>query len=474
MIDGDKRYSVSGHAVKRSSTLFAGNFKRESEVLVKLLRAAWILAIAIGTVFPSLGQVSTSDFDVDIVSARSEGKKGTRVDLYTQVPVTQMSFINTPNGFTAGYEVKLNAIEISEDNRLRNLVQSKIWDATLVVTSYAETQLEDQFDFTTQSIDIMPGRYMFEIQVSDRNSSKTYLRTLPIDVRDMSSDVAISDITLLKSYDEAKFTIVPRITGRVGSEEGGFKVFYELYSDGEKDVLITQEVRRSREDGSPMIPVSTPKGSLESVETDLAYSKQEMVFLARSRSQYIVTVPMDDFKVGTYQMVVSVSELDGEVLARTERRFVVEWTGLTEHIEGNIDEAIAQMEYVAKKREMSFIQDAQNDVERFQRFRSFWDRHDPTPGTLRNERMEEYYYRIASANRNYGGTDDGWKTDRGFVLVRFGEPDFIRRKPHSFDYEPYEVWEYQQIGRQFIFVDKTGFGDYQLLVPVWDERTRLY
>jgi len=123
---------------------------------------------------------------------------------------------------------------------------------------------------------------------------------------------------------------------------------------------------------------------------------------------------------------------------------------------------------------MSFILDAPNDIERFRRFTDFWDKRDPTPGTKRNEKQEEYYYRIASANQNFGGTHDGWKTDRGFVLVRFGDPDFVRRKPHSFDYEPYEIWEYQRIGRQFIFVDRTGFGDYELLVPIWDERTRLF
>ena len=433
-----------------------------------------LAALVLSTAVPGRAQVSTADFDVDVVSARSENKKGTRVDIYTRVPVTQMSFINTPNGFTAGYEVKLDAIEISNDNRLRNLVQSKIWDATIVVANYADTQLDDEFDFTTQSVDLKPGRYVFEFQVSDQNSNQTYLGSLPVTVKDMSADVAISDITLLQSYDETKFTIVPRITGRVSSEEGGFKVFYELYSDGEKDVVINQEVRRSREDGTVVTTPVAVKGPLTTVATDLAYSKEEVVFLSRSRSQYIVTVPMDDFKVGTYQMVVTVSELGGGLLATTEKRFAVEWSGLSKHVEDDIDEAIAQMEYVAKKRELSFIQEAPNDVERYQRFRSFWEKRDPTPGTLRNERMEEYYYRIASANRNYGGTHDGWRTDRGFVLVRFGEPDFIRRKPHSFDYEPYEVWEYQRIGRQFIFVDKTGFGDYELLVPVWDERTRLY
>jgi GWxTD domain-containing protein len=151
----------------------------------------------------------------------------------------------------------------------------------------------------------------------------------------------------------------------------------------------------------------------------------------------------------------------------------VQWSGLAAHIQ-DIDEAIQQLEYIAKKKDIDFIRDAPNEVERVQRFESFWDKRDPTPNTKRNESMEEYYYRVASANKQYGAVQEGWRTDRGFVFVRYGEPDHIERQPFSFDYEPYEVWTYERIGRRFIFVDKTGFGDYELLVPVWDERSRLY
>ena len=56
-----------------------------------------LAALVLSTAVPGRAQVSTADFDVDVVSARSENKKGTRVDIYTRVPVTQMSFINTPN-----------------------------------------------------------------------------------------------------------------------------------------------------------------------------------------------------------------------------------------------------------------------------------------------------------------------------------------------------------------------------------------
>jgi GWxTD domain-containing protein len=418
----------------------------------------WLPVVLIVLLLPAAhvqAQVAEEDFEVDVLGTRSEENPGmTRLDTYTRIPYRHLSFINSINGFTASYEVKLDASRVSDDGRIRNLVQSKIWDASVVANTYSLTQADDLYDYTTQSIELAPGRYIFEYSISDRNSSQTHYREYDVNVRDFSQPVAVSDITLLESFDEESFTIVPRIDGRISSESPGFQVFYEVYADRGRDLVIRQEVTRTL--------------------GDLVYAKEETATVKSGRTQYLVTVPIEDMKVGGYELRVVVENLSGTELARSTRPIKVEWSGLSEHIETNMDDAIAQMEYIAKKRDLSFIQSAPNDVERFQRFRSFWDKRDPTPGTSRNERMEEYYYRIAQANRNYGAVDDGWRTDRGFVLVRFGEPDFVQKKPHSFDYEPYEVWVYERIGRQFIFVDKTGFGDYQLLVPIWDERTKLY
>lgn len=427
---------------------------------------AGLLAVFLA-VAPVQAQAAQEDFEVDVLTARSEANSDmARVDTYTRIPYTHLNFINSINGFTASYEVKLDATRLSDEGRIRNLVKSKIWDATVAVNTYGMTQADESFDYTTQSIELDPGRYIFEYSITDRNSSQTHFREFDVNIRDVSAPIAISDITLLESFDEESLTIIPRIDGRIGSDERGFQVFYEIYADATTELVVRQEVKRARKDAGAAALADTENG-------DMVFSNEETIELRAGRTQKLVTVPVDELQVGGYQFSVSVETLTGTVLASAERSITAEWSGLEQHIQ-DIDGAIAQLEYIAKKRDLSFIQSASNDVERFQRFRSFWDKRDPTPGTKRNERMEEYYYRIASANRNYGAITDGWRTDRGFVLVRFGEPDFVQKKPHSFDYEPYEVWIYERIGRQFIFVDKTGFGDYQLWVPVWDERTKLY
>lgn len=440
-----------------------------------MTRFVFAMAILlIPAALPAAAQEVAPDFEVDVITVRGETNEArARIDMYTRIAYDNLSFINSSTGFTADYEVKVDAFQLSDEGRIRNLVQSKIWDATLQTDTYAETQANDAFDFTTQSIELDPGQYFFEFEIADRNSNQAYTRDIPVRVRSFDGPVAMSDITLLDSYDADDFTIVPRVDGAVATDEGGFQIFYEVYSEGGQEVYVTKEVFRIRDDGTLPTGAAAAAASGGSDSGNVAYREQDPITLPTGRSQYIVTIPVEDLKVGTYMMRVTIEDIAGNVLDTAGLPFAAEWSGLAQHIE-EIDDAIAQLQYIAKKRDLNFIQDAPNEVERYRRFRNFWEKRDPTPGTKRNERMEEYYYRVSAANRQYGAVQDGWKTDRGFVLVRFGEPDFVERKPHSFNYEPYEIWIYERIGRQFIFIDKTGFGDYELMVPIWDERTRLY
>ncbi|NNE35439.1 MAG: GWxTD domain-containing protein, partial [Rhodothermales bacterium] len=124
-------------------------------------------------------------------------------------------------------------------------------------------------------------------------------------------------------------------------------------------------------------------------------------YIEAPRSQHIVTVPINDFQLGQYLVRVVVEDAAGNPLDAAEERFTVDWKGLAEHIE-DIDDAISQLIYVAKPREIRHIRAGKSDGDRLARFREFWRKLDPSPGTRRNERMEEYYYRIAHANERYG------------------------------------------------------------------------
>ena len=76
--------------------------------------------------------------------------------------------------------------------------------------------------------------------------------------------------------------------------------------------------------------------------------------------------------------------------------------------------------------------------------------------------MEEFYRRVRYADQRFGVGGPGWKTDMGRIYIQYGPPDEIVRNPFRFDGPPEEIWYYYQSRRTFTFVDRDGFGRYEL------------
>jgi GWxTD domain-containing protein len=136
------------------------------------------------------------------------------------------------------------------------------------------------------------------------------------------------------------------------------------------------------------------------------------------------------------------------------------------------------MRYIAKKEGMKKILSVPPEKRR-EAFLQFWRQNDPTPGTEVNELMEEYYRRVYYANTNFTHHfREGWKTDMGMVYIIFGAPGDIERNPYNRStslfggrtVKAYEIWNYYDINRQFVFVDETGYGEYRLFYPLTIEQ----
>jgi len=94
----------------------------------------------------------------------------------------------------------------------------------------------------------------------------------------------------------------------------------------------------------------------------------------------------------------------------------------------------------------------------------FWKEVDPTPETEFNEAMEIFNARYPTARENYRRFD-GAIADMGKIYVKYGPPEEIERYPFELNTLPYEIWYYYDLNRVFFFVDRTGFGEYELVPP---------
>jgi GWxTD domain-containing protein len=101
-------------------------------------------------------------------------------------------------------------------------------------------------------------------------------------------------------------------------------------------------------------------------------------------------------------------------------------------------------------------------TERARLWKEFWRGTDPNSATPANEALDAYFRRVALANLRFRDEGiPGWRTDRGEVLIRLGEPDEV------FDASPQSEgrlirWGYTQYQLALYFVDETGFGRYRL------------
>lgn len=145
--------------------------------------------------------------------------------------------------------------------------------------------------------------------------------------------------------------------------------------------------------------------------------------------------------------------------------------------EAGLDSLFAPLFYLPDAADLRLYEGLTSDGKR--RFlRAFWARRDPTPATPRNEAMEDFYARIAEANRRFAeggaGSIPGWRTDRGRIYIVHGEPDQVLRRPFGATTPPWEAWKYlKERALKYVFLDETRLGHYALVFSD-DRRERSY
>ncbi len=80
--------------------------------------------------------------------------------------------------------------------------------------------------------------------------------------------------------------------------------------------------------------------------------------------------------------------------------------------------------YIILKEEQDLFRQLTTDEDRLRFIQDFWSRRDRTPQTPENEYRQEFWRRVADADRRFIDTPQpGWKTDRGRIWILLGPPD---------------------------------------------------
>jgi GWxTD domain-containing protein len=380
------------------------------------------------------------NFDIDVVNHPTDSSTKTRVDVFIRIPYSNIQFIRDQNHFTGKYTV---TVTFSDENK-QNVILEKFWNEKIEAKEFSEAISNKNFNYSYRSFELDPQKYFMRCEVYDKDSKKSSVFQSVITVRKFDSPVNISDLIFItdKIPKQDGFQYIPLVSNKITNNDSLLSFVYEIYSDKNRPVNIEYSIL----DGNSTV-LSTEikdtelKKGANNIDDQLKFSK---------------------IILGAHTLKVVVRDLDWEVLATLAKPFVSGIYGFPSSIV-DLDKAIEQMTYIASGSIIDEINEGKSFEEKLYRYKSFWKSKDPSKGSEENELLTEYYRRIEYANANFKNYIEGWRTDMGMIYIVLGPPNYVERHPFDIDSKPYEVWDYYDINKRFVFVDHTGFGDYRLL-----------
>ncbi len=350
---------------------------------------------------------------------------------------------------TSGFDTSFEILFAVYDKK-GNVIDNHTINRKINVKNFNQTNSRSKSVIIKDEFSLPPGEYTLLAKSTDLITNKSAKRKIKFKMKDFArKPLALGTLLFLQ---EVKTDSTGRVIGFLPTfgnnfavKKGAFYVYFDAYvKDTNNPVKIRYQFKGERLRGNKRI--------LE-IDSTVTFMPKTNIFrqlfkLDRSRlvhNKYLLTVEL----------------ISGKYKTTREQPFSFFWTSVPTTKE-DIDLALRQMSYILDPDTLKkYLKAPLAEKQKF--FERYWKERDPDPSTAKNELKDEYFRRVNYANQHFSTmTLDGWQTDRGRILIKFGFPDDIERHPFEIDSPPYEIWQYYSLRKTFLFVDYTGFGDYRL------------
>ncbi len=329
---------------------------------------------------------------------------------------------------------------------------------------------------------IHPGTHQVKLFARDLRGAMTRSDSLVMTVKHdaiVKDALALSDIELASSivpnernvqdvFSKHSMRVLPNPSAIFGAEQPLLYYYLEIYNLRKNVTGATYRTRwyltdavgapisacKAREQTKPLMESSIEAGALNvsAVPNGVCFLNFELL---DSNGKNLRTIQK---KVFIYN-----PQLQAPSEALAQEVPVESFSSLSDN---EVAREIAYVKYLYDKAETEIAKKLANPPAKRQFLSQFWSRYSRQKGMAWQELRGSYLRSVSYADANFGRMSmEGWRSDRGRVFLVYGKPDDIERFPFTDENKPYEVWTYNQIegGVEFIFGDRTGLGEYQLL-----------
>jgi len=428
------------------------------------MRIKIILMLLCLLIVPSLA----GEFDVDYAVFKGNEEISV-VEVYLMIPRTLFQFVPDQGQYFSNALIRVALVQNDTVSDLREWqIADRVADTLQLSSTHKIPEIA--------TLQVKPGHYQLIVVLADLNNRRQYRYDKELVVTDFSdnklrlSDIQISS-QITKTGQENKFSkyfgydIIPNASAIFIESQVMIYSFYEIYNlKFDPATPSNYKVKYSIVD----------LNGKERISGDWRTKNKPGNSAVEINSLNIASLPS-----GLYDIKVIISDENNTQSVEGHKRFYViksssELTSYamdTEAIqlegksEKELDEIFGPLKYLATETEIKRFK--KSDVSgKKQIILNFWKNRDKNPATTINEDQVKFEQRLQYVNQQFSTQRvPGWKTDFGRIYLMYGVPSEIERFPSDLENKPYQIWYYNEIegGVKFYFVDKTGFGSYELV-----------
>lgn len=422
---------------------------------------------------PGIPQNSFIPLSVDHATFNSPAGKA-YLEVYVSFHQTHIQYVQSDSGYIA--QVSLNMEIFSDDS----IVASYAKQYNSVLTSLDEIESQHQI-MDVYFFELPIGKYTATIRANDVNSYASGEYVFSFNLADpKKNDLTLSDIELCTNisqdtnyvrFRKGRLQVIPNPSSLYGYS---LPVIY-YYAEAYNFAFVDDETGTFRQESY----ITDAQGNtIKAISNEVKKKPGGSAVLVGGSN--IAGLPGNTYffnlRITDQQTGQTASRTKRFILLKPSGKSVPDSTGndtLSQNIllaiyrdyqEEDLDREFEQAGYISIAEEKRLY--PQLDLEGKKKFLiKFWEKRDSNPDTPENEFRDSYFQRVNYANQYFRTKREGWKSDRGRVLLVYGTPDNIEKFPNPVGNKPYEIWSYHHIegGVIFVFADLLGFGSYELV-----------
>lgn len=393
----------------------------------------------------------------------TEGKPYTEV--YLDIDAASVQYAPVKNGFQGSLEIRLVVTKKGAPVEEAPVFEKtfELLSPVLSDTSAASTKFGIM---DVRRIGLDPGLYELTGYLKDNvmPSAPQHKFVMDILLQAQKSDFAtISDIEFVQSVKQSTqalphsklgLDVLPLVTNNTFQDMDSLHFYLETYNtDKESEGVYFVNAFISLANSASKLKNYQRTLRQTSKPLDVAYTGFDITGLPTQ----------------TYFLNIELYSKDQKIIASSLKKFFVVNTSMTMETgisasafdelykldEEQLNYYIHTLYYISTNTERDFADALTTLDEKKNYFYGFWEnRKGNAADAIRA--WTEYKVRVDYANQHFKAAHlEGWRTDRGRIMLQYGSPNDIERNPSSNDKHPYDVWRFNKLKTQsnvrFIF-----------------------